>query len=68
MEKSIKPKKDFWFPHIINKRKKIVFIHVQNHISAMGVETMMRNIYPGYESKLVSDKELKILQGFYKKI
>ena len=63
MDKSIKPTKDFWFPHIINERKRIIFIHVQNYISAMGVETMMKNKYPGYKSKLVSSKEFKNLGG-----
>lgn len=29
----------------------------------MGVETMMKNKYPGYKSKLVSNKEFKNLGG-----
>ena len=63
MPKSNKKAENFRFPHLVNDKNKIVFIHVQNHISAMGVETMMKNKYPGYKSKLVSSKEFKNLGG-----
>lgn len=50
-------------PTVVDHENKIVYIKCSSAITAMGIPALVKNYYPGYKGKLVSEEYLNKLRN-----
>lgn len=64
MKKNKTDENQLWgMPTVVDHENKIVYIKCSSAITAMGITALVKNYYPGYKGKLVTEEYLNKLRN-----